>query len=99
MTKNATKTFTIVVPNDAYGNAFVRQSGLAVNLSLSSTGHMAFASPLSGGSGTVTITSGPLNNTFGVTESGNDQGANVTLSATVSAPFTAPASDTLTESG
>ena len=99
MTKNATKTFTITVPTDLYGNTFTRSTGLIVNLTLSSTTHMMFASPLSGLAASITITSGPAGNTFGVAESGNNGGSAVTLSGAVASPFVSPASDTLNENG
>ncbi len=97
-TKAQTKGFTVNVPNDAYGNVFTSAAGLTVTLSLSSTAHFTFTATGTG-SQTLTITSGPLNNTFSVTENGNNQNNPVTLSGSVAAPFTSPASDTLNENG
>jgi hypothetical protein len=91
--KGQMQTFAVNVPNDAYGNTFRNGAGLTVNLNLSSTAHFSLSTP------SLTITTGPANNTFTVTENGNNQGSAVTLSATVAAPFTAPTSDTLNETG
>jgi len=96
VTKNTTNTFTVLVPNDAYGNAYVSATGLSVSLSLTNTSNWGFGST---GTGTksLTITSGPAGNTFSITESGANKAA--TLSGTITATgFTAPVSASLTSS-
>jgi hypothetical protein len=85
--KNSSTVFTILVPNDTYGNSFTNPSGIAIGLTLSNTANFGFGA-VGTGTTTVTITTGPANNTFTVVESG----ANKTTSLTATAPsgFTAP---------
>jgi len=90
--KNSSTVFTIVVPNDAYGNSFTNPSGIAVGLTLSNTANFGFDA-VGTGTRTVTIANGPANNTFTVAASS----ANKTTSLTATAPsgFTSPGSCTI----
>ena len=90
--KNSSTAFTILVPNDAYGNSFRNASSIGVGLTLSNTTNFGFGA-VGTGTTTVNITTGPANNTFTVVESG----ANKTASLTATAPsgFTAPGSCTI----
>jgi hypothetical protein len=92
MTRNSSISFTINVPNDAYGNSFTNPSGMGIGLTLSNSSNFGFGS-VGTGTTTVTITTGPANNTFSVAESG----ANKTTTLTSNAPsgFTAPPSCTI----
>jgi len=92
ITKNASTTFTILVPNDAYGNSFTSTSGIGVGLTLSNTTNFGFGA-VGTGTTTVTITTGPANNTFTIAESGS--GKTTTLTATAPSGFTAPPSCTV----
>jgi hypothetical protein len=85
--KGSSTVFTILVPNDAYGNSFRNPSGIAIGLTLSNVSNFGFGA-VGTGTTTVTITTGPANNTFTVVESG----ANKTTSLTATAPsgFTPP---------
>jgi hypothetical protein len=95
---NQQKSFTVLVPNDAFGNPFTSAAGITVNLSLSSGSHWSFSATTTGvTSQALTITSGPAGNGFIVKENGNNNGATVILSGTVVSPFSLPANDTLTE--
>jgi hypothetical protein len=82
ITKNATTTFTVGVPNDAFGNTFRRSGGLTVTISSTNASNF----PITGSP--LTITDGPANNAFSVAESGANK--TTTLSMTVGSPFTAP---------
>ncbi len=90
--KNSSTAFTIVVPNDAYGNSFRNASGIGIGLTLSNGTNFGFGA-VGTTTTTVTITTGPATNTFTVAESG----ANKTTSLTATAPagFTAPGSCTI----
>ncbi len=90
--KNSSTVFTILVPNDAYGNSFRNPSGIAIGLTLSNTGNFGFGA-LGTGTTTVTITTGPANNTFTVVESGANKTTNLT--ATAPSGFTPPGSCTI----
>jgi hypothetical protein len=90
--KNSSTVFTILVPNDAYGNSFRNPSGIAIGLTLSNTTNFGFGA-VGVGTTTVTITTGPANNTFTVVESGANKTANLT--ATAPSGFTPPASCTI----
>jgi hypothetical protein len=90
--KNSSTSFTILVPNDAYGNSFRNASGIAVGLTLSNTGNFGFGA-VGTGTTTVTITTGPANNTFTVVESGASKTASLT--ATAPSGFTPPPACTI----
>jgi hypothetical protein len=91
--KNSSTVFTILVPNDAYGNSFRNPSGIAIGLTLSNTTNFGFGA-VGTGTTTVTITTGPANNTFTVAESGNNK--TTSLTATAPSGFTAPGACTIT---
>src|SRR2546429_4719502 len=61
--KNSSTAFTILVPNDAYGNSFRNASSIGVGLTLSNTTNFGFGA-VGTGTTTVNITTGPANNTF-----------------------------------
>jgi hypothetical protein len=91
--KNSTNTFTVLVPTDAYGNAFTSLNGIVVNLTITNTSNWGLGTA---GTATksLTITSGPGGNTVSVVESGANKTA--TLSGTTSASgFTSPSDDAL----
>lgn len=87
--KNTSTAFTINVPDDQYGNSFTSSAGLVVNLSLTNTGNWGFGA-VGTGAKTLTITSGPVDNTFTVAESGANK--TTTITAMTAAGYTAPAS-------
>jgi hypothetical protein len=94
ITKNSTTTFTLSIPNDAFGNPFTTQSSAAFGLTLtptgsSSSGNWGFGTTTGTLTATANVTTGPASNTFKVTESGAGKTANLT--ATVPSGFTAPA--------
>jgi hypothetical protein len=91
--KNSTTSFTINVPNDAYGNSFTNPSGIAVGLSLTNLGNWGFGA-VGTGTTTVNITTGPATNTFSVVESGANKTTTLTAPS-VPSGFTAPASCTI----
>jgi hypothetical protein len=91
--KNSTNSFTINVPNDAYGNPFTNPTGIAVGLSLSNTSNFGFGA-VGTGTTTVTITTGPATNTFSVVESGANKATTLTAPS-VPSGFTAPPSCTI----
>jgi hypothetical protein len=87
---SAGNAFSVVVPNDAFGNSFTRTSPLAVTLTLSNASNFTL-----NGSNPLTISTGPTGNAFAIDESGANK--STTLSATVPAGsgFTAPATITI----
>jgi hypothetical protein len=87
MPKNTSLAFTILVPNDAYGNSFRNASSIAIGLTLSNTGNFGFGA-VGTGTTTVNITTGPATNTFTVVESGANK--TTTLTATAPSGFTPP---------
>lgn len=87
--KNSTTTFTINVPNDAYGNPFTNGTSIGVGLSLTNSANWGFGS-VGTASATVNITTGPAKNIFTVVESGREK--TTTLTATAPSGFTAPPS-------
>lgn len=91
VTKNHNYTVTISVPSDAFGNAFTRNVALAVTLSFPTQSSPAY----SVNSSTISITTGPANNTFTLSTS---TGANksATLRAAVGSGFTAPPDRSMT---
>lgn len=86
--RQTTLGFVINVPVDAFGNTFTRQSPLGIGLTLTPATHFGFGT-VDPGSTTVSITTGPANNTFSVTQTGNNK--NAELTATAPAGFTPPA--------
>jgi hypothetical protein len=90
--KNSSTAFTILVPNDVYGNSFRSSTGIAIGLTLSNSSNFGFGA-VGTSTTTVTITTGPANNTFTVVESGANKTTNLT--ATAPSGFTAPASCTI----
>lgn len=101
--KNGNTTFTLTVPNDAYGNVFTHAAAISVTLTLTPVnGSWGFSSAglsTSATTTTLTITSGPAGNTFSVFENNSTNARTASLSATTSASgFTAPSAVTLTSS-
>jgi len=92
--KTQTITVTISVPADAFGNAFTRNTALAVTVSLTVNDNSQYTVGGSTTSTTVNITTGPATNTFTlVTASGSNK--NATVHASVGAGFTAPADSSM----
>lgn len=90
-TKNSTQTYTLSVPNDAYGNAFTSAAGLSVSLSFSGDDAANYKfQPSNTSTRTLTVTTGPANNTFGVSNSGNNKDTTL-VGSTTATGFTSPA--------
>jgi hypothetical protein len=90
--KNSSTSFTINLPNDAYGNSFRNTSSIGIGLTLSNTANFGFGA-VGTGTTTLNITTGPANNTFTVAESGNNK--TTSLTATAPSGFTPPGPCTL----
>ena len=96
--KNSTTTFTILVPNDLYSNPFQENSGHGYRPYAGATGAgFTFGAPLSGTAGSVSITSGPANNTFSLVAPSSNKSATLTAAAPPTG-FTAPAACTISTS-
>jgi IPT/TIG domain len=95
--KNSTTTFTLNFPADAFGNAFTTQTSLAIGLTLTNSGNWGFGTTTGTTGAALNVSTGPANNTFKVTESGANKSS--TLTASAPAPFTSPASCSLTSGG
>lgn len=93
-TKNTTQTYSLTVPNDAYGNAFTSNTGLVVNLTLSgadAANYKFLVNQTQTSSLSHTVATGPTNTSFSVLASGANK--NATLNGSVTATgFTAPTS-------
>ena len=90
--KGTTQTYTLSVPNDDYDNPFTSAAGLTVNLSLTGAdvANYRFV-PNNTQARSLTVTTGPANNTFDVNAEGAKK--NATLNGTTTATgFTAPTS-------
>ena len=91
-TKNTTQTYGFNVPNDEYGNPFRSAAGLAVSMTLTGGDSSNYKFDSSGNqAATLTITTGPANTTYTVTESGAKKDTTLTASVPGGSGFTAPA--------
>jgi hypothetical protein len=87
---SANNPFSIVVPNDAFGNSFTRSSPLNVTLTLSNPSN--FTIP---GSNPLAISTGPAGNMFTISESGANKSTTLTATVPVGSGFTAPSTITI----
>jgi hypothetical protein len=94
--KNGSATFSIAIPNDAYGNVFTTQTAQTFGLSTTNTANFGF-NAVGTATASLNVGTGPANNGFTIAESGGSKTTTLTM-PTVPSGFTAPGSCTVNSS-